>query len=450
MQLKSPSLFWQLYLGILIAMLGISFLFLVLYAYLSYSTDPRDFYRDIKPVINTVTHAPEQSFSPGLLHAIREEFMFDIKFLSEQQWRELEPELIHRARFNGTDIFEFDDGLMAVRPYAQGQFRYLLIQDFMLDPEQEHLTDEMRFEFEQELEDDNRFDNVLKAAIITMLIAIAALLMFLVRRINRHMQHFSDVCKVWGMRQFSVRANELAPAPIGELAVNLNGMAEALQKADEEKQVMMHAVSHELRTPLSSLQLALGLMERKHPELVDEPLLTDIQQYADQLHTLVTASLTLAKVSHGQLEFDLEKLDICRLLKERAEFLQKSSPDIRLEYKPFPAVVIQGNSFNLQMALDNVLSNAFKYTHSVLRLRVSVEQQKLSICIEDDGPGVPASVWPQLLLPFSRGDKSRNRDSGGFGLGLAITHTIISKHGGQIRFYQPQGTGLGVELILPV
>jgi len=450
MKFKTPSLFWQLYLGILLAMLGIGLLFVILYAYLSYSTDPKDFYRDVNPVINTISHASEQSLSPELLHALREEFVFDIQFLSEQQWQILKPELNFRARFDETDIYEFDEGLMALKVFGQGQFRYLLIQDFVLDPEQTHLTDEMRYEFQQELEDEERFDAILMAGILVMLLTIAVFLMFLVRRINRHMQHFSDVCQVWGMGQFAVRANEFAPNPIGELAVDLNGMAEALQIADREKQVMMHAVSHELRTPLSALQLALGLMARKHSELAGEPLLQDIQQYADQLQTLVTASLTLAKVTHAHLEFDAEKLDISRLLLERAKFLQKSSTHIRLEYQSLPMALIQGNSFNLQIALDNVLSNALKYGHSVLRLKVCIKQKVLSVCIEDDGLGVPPAIWPQLLLPFSRGDESRNRESGGFGLGLAIAHTIVSKHGGKIAFFQSDLGGLGVQMSLPL
>ena len=103
----------------------------------------------------------------------------------------------------------------------------------------------------------------------------------------------------------------------------------------------------------------------------------------------------------------------------------------------------------LQIILDNLLKNAFKYSDQKIRVALSKDVKQFVISIEDDGQGIPKALREEMLLPFARADKSRNQSTGGYGLGLAIVDTLVAKLEATISLEDSSLGGLKCEIIFP-
>lgn len=449
MKFPVVSLFWQLYVGICLAILMVVGLFSGLYEYLQYATHVEDFYRDIRPVGEYVQRLPKEQRTPHMLKALGDEMGFEVKIITTEVFEDTEHELEWSARKNSTDIYQHHEfGLMVgIWPMTDQPGKLLQVSD--LNPDIDDLAEHFQQQFDYEDQEQKRTELVTKLAIVSILLGIGGLLLYLVQRISRYLKHFGHICRDWGQGKLHLRANETAPQPIGELARQLNHMAETLERSEQEKAVIMHGVSHELRTPLSALNLAMGLLVRQYPELEQESLLQNMQQYSDQMETLVNQSLTLAKASYSN-PVHSESIDLSRLLQERCEELHQLHIAKQLEFSPTDSCRVEGNSFDLQIALDNLLTNGLKYSKSQVRVQLKKTATTLDVTVEDDGPGVPIEERETLFMPFSRADESRHRDAGGFGLGLAITRAMVSNHRGTISLVDSELGGLKVLVQLPL
>jgi two-component system sensor histidine kinase CpxA len=218
-------------------------------------------------------------------------------------------------------------------------------------------------------------------------------------------------------------------------------------------------ISHELRSPLARMNVALDLMDQN----VDEngaQYLQRIRREAERLNEMIGQLLALSRLESGTAKVQSTVINLLELLEGivmDAEF-EACSQDrhVRLVYADNCQTC--GAPELLRSAIENVVRNAVRYTAK--NTTVEIELKKLSVentnsplCqirVRDFGAGVPDTSLPRLFHPFYRVTDARDRQSGGAGLGLAISQSAIRFHGGEIKAANAQEGGLIVEINLPL
>jgi len=228
-----------------------------------------------------------------------------------------------------------------------------------------------------------------------------------------------------------------------------------LQAADKLKDEFVALISHDLRTPLTSIMGYLELtLDDTH--LTDEQrrYLEVVERNSQRLLHLVNDLLFVARLEAGQLELQSAELDLSVIVRqaveEAAPRAQAKEIELTCEAKQVPAVSAdKGRMFQL---LDNLVSNAIKFTPEHGRVDVRVAQKNGSVCIEiaDTGIGVASSEQDQLFQRFFRASTARDRQIPGTGLGLYISRAIVEAHHGAIEVESAQGEGTTFRIQLPI
>jgi signal transduction histidine kinase len=214
----------------------------------------------------------------------------------------------------------------------------------------------------------------------------------------------------------------------------MNGRTLALL---DEKDRMLGAIGHDLRTPLASLRIRAENME---PEEERERLVATVEEMAATLEDILTLART------GRAREPVRAVDVAALADAVVEELRELGRPVTFAPSPRAVLSIQPNL--LRRALRNLLDNAVAYAGAAT---VAVEERRgeIEIRVEDEGPGIPPDRLEAVLDPFRRLETSRNRESGGAGLGLAIANAVALAHGGRlILSNRPEG-GLTASLVLP-
>jgi two-component system sensor histidine kinase BaeS len=212
-------------------------------------------------------------------------------------------------------------------------------------------------------------------------------------------------------------------------------------------------VSHELRTPLSVLRGELEAIE-DGVRTLDQSSMKSLQGEVGMLSKLVDDLYELSLADVGALTYRKSECDLNDLLHSCVAMFQErcNARHLRLELElPTAPPRVEADPKRLQQLFGNLLENAVRYTDEggVLRIRASSDGDDVRIDFLDSGPGVDADQLPRLFERFYRGETSRNRASGGAGLGLAICHSIALAHGGSLSAdHSPLG-GLWLTLRLP-
>ncbi|MDX2503595.1 MAG: ATP-binding protein [Gammaproteobacteria bacterium] len=242
---------------------------------------------------------------------------------------------------------------------------------------------------------------------------------------------------------------------IADLANDFDNMAEKLERLLTSQKQLLRDVSHELRSPLARLQAALGLSRQRHNDESDAEL-DRIELEVERLNDLIGSLLSLTKLESDDVQINREPLYLEEMLNEVAEDAAYEAAAHSLEVKILKSehVQILANSILLHSAFDNIVRNAIKYTPPGTSVEVSMQKDRnapgwVSIEVRDYGPGVPDNMLTKLFEPFVRVDEARNRQSGGYGLGLAIAMRAVQSHGGVISAHNAQGGGLSVIIRLP-
>ena len=241
---------------------------------------------------------------------------------------------------------------------------------------------------------------------------------------------------------------------IADLGQDFDQMAARLQSLVNNQKQLLSDISHELRSPLARMQLAVGLARKKLGSDVSTEM-DRIEQETERLDELVGQSLTLSRLDAGAVYAKDDFIDIGELLQSiisNCDF-EASEQNKKVEINIKQSWTIEANVELLHRALENIIRNAIRYTDTNTSVEVDLTQQDqthLKIAIGDQGPGVPEDKISSLFDPFVRLSQARDRDSGGYGLGLAIAKRAIEFHQGQISATNKAEGGLLVEVILPL
>jgi signal transduction histidine kinase len=232
------------------------------------------------------------------------------------------------------------------------------------------------------------------------------------------------------------RADEL-----GASAAALDAMTERLERAedarqhdDEARRGLLAAIGHDLRTPLSALQASV--------EALQDGLADDIPRYLRSmshdlahLSTLVDDLFLLARIEAGELSVDRQTIDLAEIADETVEAMAPVAHgrDVSLLLEADRRVLAQGGPEALGRVMRNLVDNAIRHAPSSSRVVLRVSNgTSATVEVLDQGPGFDADLLTTAFDRFSRGEPSRNRDTGGAGLGLAIAKGVIEAHGGEI------------------
>lgn len=238
---------------------------------------------------------------------------------------------------------------------------------------------------------------------------------------------------------------------ITTLMHDFNHMADKLEQSVNTHKQLLADVSHELRSPLTRLTLANALAQEHASEHL-LTYLTRIEKEAHCLDKMLADILTLSRLEHNQQNLQLQQLSLATLLDNLlldAQFETEQRHKV-LNIAKVPVMSLMCNGQLLSSAVENVLRNAIKYANQQIDLSFSITKKSLVLVIRDDGEGVSDASLKQLCQPFFRTSQSRNRDSGGIGLGLAIAKRAVFAHHGTLEFEHNQPQGLAVTITLPI
>lgn len=252
---------------------------------------------------------------------------------------------------------------------------------------------------------------------------------------------------------YSSRVAVASDDEVGQLARDFNQLAYTLERNEQMRREFMADVSHELRTPLSVLRGELEAIEDGVRSL-DQNAMKSLQGEVSMLSKLVDDLYELSLADVGALTYRKAPCVLNGLLEHSVAMFQERLNARRLRVElalPSQPLELVADADRLQQLFSNLLENAVRYTDpgGVVRISAAVERDEVRIEFMDSGPGVSASQLPRLFERFYRGESSRNRESGGAGLGLAICRSIALAHGGSLSAdHSPLG-GLWLTLRLP-
>jgi two-component system sensor histidine kinase CpxA len=245
---------------------------------------------------------------------------------------------------------------------------------------------------------------------------------------------------------------------VAGLMRDFDAMAERIETLLKAQSRLLNDVSHELRSPLARLNVALGLArQRTGVESVD--MLDRIELEASRLNELIGRILTLARLEDGEQLVPQTPVALAELVESVTEDAEFEAQARRCHVRttiPEGEWIVRGNASLLHSAVENVVRNAIRYTHEGSSVEVELTNQVRSgkreavLRVSDAGPGVPADALEKLFEPFYRLDEARGRQTGGVGLGLAITERAVRFHGGKVAAFNRQPSGLMVEIRLPL
>jgi two-component system sensor histidine kinase CpxA len=241
---------------------------------------------------------------------------------------------------------------------------------------------------------------------------------------------------------------------IADLAEGFDYMAERVERLVDSHKQLLRDASHELRSPLARLQVALGLTRQRADASLDNEL-DRIERETERLNDLIGQLLSLARLESGGKKVSETDIDLDAMLSEIVDDARyeatANSKDVNLSI--FDTGSIHGDEILLHSAIENIVRNAIRYTRENTEVDVSLSYNKdtssywITVC--DHGPGVPEAMLPRLFEPFVRVGEARDRESGGYGLGLAIAERAVRLHNGSISAVNAAEGGVCMTIRLP-
>ena len=285
---------------------------------------------------------------------------------------------------------------------------------------------------------------------------LSSILSFLLaRRKVRSLNVLAHATHQLAAGSFATRVPVTSHDELGQLASDFNSLALALEKSELARRQWVADISHELRTPLTILRGEIEALQDGIRQPTHETI-NSLHDEVQRLGRLVDDLYQLSLSDVGALTYRKTELDLAELLAEiialyRLEFLSK---DILLEalLPENGSTVVFGDKERLHQLFSNLLDNALKYTDAGGKLTVTLQKTDSIVVIDfkDSAPNVPSSELERLFERLYRVESSRNRSTGGAGLGLAICRNIVEAHGGKITAKPSPLGGLWISTELPV
>ncbi|MBI5164862.1 MAG: HAMP domain-containing protein [Magnetospirillum sp.] len=216
-----------------------------------------------------------------------------------------------------------------------------------------------------------------------------------------------------------------------------NDMQGRIRRFVEDRTRMLAAISHDLRSPITRLRLRAEMLPEGETR---SKMLADL----DEMETMVSSTLEFAR---GEaIDEPVQTIDLAATLEAICD--NASDMGLAADYQWSGRLVCSCRPYALKRALANLIENGARYGGKA-RVQASHQGHDIRIVVEDEGPGIPEDHQEKVFTPFYRIEHSRNRRTGGIGLGMTVARTIIRAHGGDITLHNKPEGGLSVEVVLP-
>jgi two-component system sensor histidine kinase BaeS len=323
---------------------------------------------------------------------------------------------------------------------------------YLVLPDTNPLTDSFSLQFQARQES--------AIAIIGLVIlSVSGLFAFIISpRIVKPIAEVASAANAMGRGSYAITLPEQRKDEIGELGRDMNQLATTLQRSEQMRQRWLADTSHELRTPLAIIKGEIEAM-LDGIRAFDHANLLSLKQEADHLHKLIDDLTDLSNADIGSLRYQMQSLDLNMLVERNREHIDLLAQDanLRLTLETDTAHQrVYADQQRLQQLLDNLITNSCKYSdpggvlHISLKSVINADNSWMVLVVEDSAPAVPAQHLPHLFDYLYRVESSRNRQTGGAGLGLAIAARIVAAHKGEITALPSDLGGLKVVVRLPI
>lgn len=280
------------------------------------------------------------------------------------------------------------------------------------------------------------------AGVLAGVLALGAAL-FLSIPLTRPLRRLTEGAHRMERGELDVRVTPKGGVELESLARALNQLASTLELEEELRRDATADLAHELRTPVTGL---ITRIEAAQDDVMTDPA-ANLEAMRGEALRLARLTDDLAQLSDAQkpgLMLDKQRVDLAEIAAQRADAIERffSENEIRFD-RDLDAATIEGDSGRLEQMLDNLLSNALRYTDSggQVALRTFVDNGESVLQVADTGMGIAPDEMDHVFDRFWRSDKSRARIHGGAGIGLAIVYELVRAHGGRIGVQSALGEG---------
>ncbi len=245
-----------------------------------------------------------------------------------------------------------------------------------------------------------------------------------------------------GNLDFEIKTNSVDE--LGQLALSFNHMTQQIRESLQTRDQLLLDVSHELRSPLTRMLVALEFL--KHDKTKQT-----LHRNIKYMEAMVTEILETERLNSSYGGLQLEPINILDLLMDTCKNYQNQKPGVVLQCSP-EDLIVSVDPTRVTTVLNNLLSNATRHSNAKDPIEVTCarEQGKIFVKVQDYGSGIPKDDLPHIFEPFYRVDKSRSKQTGGYGLGMSVCKKIMEAHGGQIDITSQPNKGTCVLLTFPL
>mgnify|MGYP000555662511 FL=1 len=358
-------------------------------------------------------------------------------------------------------------GCLTIFVYKNGVYYIDLLQDTVDakgDGESGKETDEIYINIPDDKWDDfandfslqvynNKADYKKRSLLFSTLLALlgGVVTYYIVGHALKPLKKFSDkIEEVQAQNLSDSRIEENEVKELNQLSVSYNKMLERLSEAFEVQRQFTANAAHELRTPLALMQVQLDLYNSTEHPGNDECTGHTIAMITEQNERLSKMVKTLLDMSELRITVRDEKIMVDALVEEVLEDLEPLAAEKNVELigkcKP---VTMTGSDILIYRLVYNLVENAIKYNHPEGKVTVTAcqKEKKVILSVADTGSGIPGELRERVFEPFFRVDKSRSRELGGVGLGLALVHEIVKAHDGSISIKDNPSGGTVFEVV---
>ncbi|KAB0301518.1 HAMP domain-containing histidine kinase [Vibrio fortis] len=432
-------MFFRLYMGIAISIvLIVGFTFSVGENYL-YKTNAEAFLRDAHLYLEKYSFTSQSA--TGLYNDLQQQrkihsYTVELELLS--QWDGSPPckDCTEVSRIDGSSIYESEQYYTSVMTIP-GSGEHLVFS-----------KDKNYFAYTTPW-----FQTTSVLFLLSLVCGIIPIFIFAIYLPTRQLQHqsqeFLATQTLFGDGNFSKRADSDVPNPVGSVAKNFNRMADEIESRLVQSQVFAQAIPHEVRTPLSRIQLVSDLIRMKNPS-IDPKLLDDIDMYIEDINTLTEDIIKLSRLTSKESSFyeaRKTELELVSFVGTRLNALPHGIIAVECDFVDEAAIICDHTMARL--VVDNLIKNALKYAHNKVLVSIQKQGCEIRMSVEDNGPGIPPERRDEIFVPFSRLDKSRTSQTGGFGLGLAITDAAAKRSGWHIEVGESRYSGAQFTFLIP-
>ena len=274
-------------------------------------------------------------------------------------------------------------------------------------------------------------------------LSLAIVLYFWVRPHWRDLEHIRLAAQRFGDNDLSSRILLPRRSTVRSLAGHFNQMAERIESLIANQRELTNAVSHELRTPIARLSFELDQLKQQTDPRQRGELIADMYADLGELEEMVSELLTYASLERGATQVTRESIEAHSWLDSviGSVALEAEAAGIQLSLRTCEVDYIQIEPRFMARAVINLLRNAIRYAERRVEVSLVKFGSGYEVRVCDDGPGVPEEGRSKIFQPFMRLDASRDRRTGGFGLGLALVQRVSQWHGGQVQVLDSEWGG---------